>query len=221
MPYDVLLVEDHRIVRDGIKAILERSQDFRVTGETASAADAIQICKRSAPHLVLMDLSLPGLSGLDATGEILRHCPETRVIILSMHDDERLVVGALRAGARGFVLKTASLDDLVDALRAVARGGSYLSPQVSDRLLTRIQKGDLEPQSLPAVLRGLSRRELQVMRLVAEGKTSKEIAGLLDLGVQTVRSYRKTMMKKIGVSNVAELTQMALAAGLTTAHLPE
>lgn len=221
MPYDVLLVEDHRIVRDGIKAILDRTGEFRVAGETESAADAIQFCKRTAPHIVLMDLSLPGLSGIDATGEILRHSPQTKVVVLSMYDDETSVVGAIRAGARGFVLKKASLDDLIEALSTVAKGGFYLSSQVSDRLLSRIQKGDLEPRRLPPALQALSRRELQVMRLVAEGKSSKEIAVLLDLGLQTVRSYRKTMMKKIGVSNVAGLTQLAVSSGLTALQAPK
>ena len=154
-------------------------------------------------------------NGIEATTEILRHCPETRVIILSMYDDEHSVVSAIRSGARAFVLKKASDNDLVDALRTVAKGGSYLSPQVSDRLLTRIQRGDLESKPLPSALEGLSPRELQVLRLVAEGKTSKEIAVMLALGLQTVLSYRKTMMKKLSINNVAGLTQLALAAGLT------
>ena len=135
-----------------------------------------------------------------------------------MYDDEHSVVSAIRSGARGFVLKKASHDDLVDALRTVAKGGSYLSPQVSDKLLVRIQRGDLDAKAEPSGLEGLSPRELQVLRLVAEGKTSKEIADVLDLGLQTVRSYRKTMMKKLGVNNVASLTQLALDAGVT--HFP-
>ncbi len=132
-----------------------------------------------------------------------------------MYDDEHSVVSAIRSGARAFVLKKASDSDLVDALRTVAKGGSYLSPQVSDRLLSRIQRGDLESKPLPTVLEGLSPRELQVLRMVAEGKTSKEIAVMLDLGLQTIRSYRKTMMKKLNVNNVANLTQLALSAGIT------
>ncbi len=214
MPYDVLLVEDHLIVRDGIKKMLEGTPEFRVAGEASNGADSIQFCKRARPHLVLMDLSMKGLTGIEATQEILRHSPNTRVIILSQYDDEDSVVSALRGGARGFVLKDATFSDLIDALRTVAKGGSYLSPQVSDRLLNRIQEGNLKSKSLPPVLEGLSPRELQVLRMVAEGKTSKEIAVLLNLGLQTVRSYRKTMMKKLGVSNIAGLTQLAIASGL-------
>ena len=215
MPFNILLVDDHKIMRDGIKAILRLSEEFRVAGEAENGADAVQFCRREKPDIVLMDIGLPGLSGIDATTEILRHCPETRVIILSMYDDEHSVVSAIRSGARAFVLKKASDNDLLDALRTVARGGSYLSPQVSDKLLARIQRGDIESRRPPTALDGLSPRELQVLRLVAEGKTSKEIAVMLDLGLQTVRSYRKTMMKKLDVNNVAGLTQLALSAGVT------
>jgi DNA-binding NarL/FixJ family response regulator len=132
-----------------------------------------------------------------------------------MYDDEHSVVSAIRAGARAFILKKASDANLLEALRMVAAGGMYLSPQVSDRLLNRIQTGDMNPRPLPAVLDQLSPRELQVLRMVAEGKTSKEIAVMLDLREQTIRSYRKTMMRKLGVNNVAGLTQLALANGLT------
>ena len=216
MPFDVLLVDDHKIMRDGIKAILSRSSEFRVAGEAENGTDAVQFVKKFHPQMVLMDIGLPGLNGVETTAEILRHQPACKIVILSMHDDEHSVVSAVRSGARAFVLKRASDNDLLEALRMVAAGGMYLSPQVSDRLLSRIQKGDLESRQTP-VLESLSPREVQVLRLVAEGKTSKEIAVLLDLREQTVRSYRKTMMKKLGVNNVAGLTQLALSTGLTHA----
>ena len=217
MLFDVLLVDDHKIMRDGIKAILNRSSEFRVAGEAENGTDAVQFVKKFHPQLVLMDIGLPGLNGVETTVEILRYQPDCKIVVLSMYDDENSVVSAVRSGARAFVLKRASDNDLLEALRIVAAGGMYLSPQVSDRLLTRIQKGDLESRSTPTVLEALSPREVQVLRLVAEGKTSKEIAVLLDLREQTVRSYRKTMMKKLGVNNVAGLTQLALSTGLTNA----
>ena len=220
MPFDVLLVDDHKIMRDGIKAILNRSNEFRVAGEAENGTDAVQFVKKFHPQLVLMDIGLPGLNGVETTAEILRHQPGCKIVILSMYDDENSVVSAIRSGARAFVLKKASSSELMDALRTVARGGSYLSAQVSDRLLSRIQRGDLETHDR-SPLETLSPRELQVLRLVAEGKTSKDIAALLDLGLQTVRSYRKTMMKKLGVNNVAGLTQLALAAGLTSWNKPD
>lgn len=218
---DILLVDDHKIMRDGLKAILKQGGEFRVVGEADTGAVAVQLARELKPHLILMDLSLPGLNGIEATSEILRHQPDARIVVLSMYDDEASVVQAIRSGARAFVLKKASDSELLDALRSVAKGGSYLSPQVSDRLLTRIQRGNLDDPAGPgaSILNTLTPREQQVMRLVAEGKTSKEVAVMLNLGVQTVRSYRKTLMKKLGVSNVAGLTQLALACGL--AHPPD
>jgi DNA-binding NarL/FixJ family response regulator len=220
MPFDIVLVDDHKLVRDGIKTILERGAEFRIVGEADNGPDAVVLCKKCRPELVLMDIGLPGMNGIEATTELLRYCPAIKVVILSMYDDENSVVSAIRSGARAFVLKKASSGELLDALRTVARGGSYLSSQVSDRLLARIQRGDLDTHS-SSPLEMLSPRELQVLRLVAEGKTSKDIAALLDLGLQTVRSYRKTMMKKLGVNNVAGLTQLALAAGITHWNKPD
>jgi DNA-binding NarL/FixJ family response regulator len=217
MPFDVLLVDDHKIMRDGIKAILMRADDFRVVGEAENGTDAVQFVKLRKPHMVLMDIGMPnGLNGVETTTEVLRAHPECKVVILSMFDDENSVVSAIRSGARAFILKRASDADLLEALRMVAAGGMYLSPQVSDRLLHRIQKGDLESRPAHSALDALSPREVQVLRLVADGKSSKEVAVLLDLKEQTVRSYRKTMMKKLGVNNVAGLTQLALSTGLTS-----
>ena len=163
---------------------------------------------------MLLDIGLPGINGIEATSEIVRYCPRTKVMVLTMFDDENSVVAAFRAGVRAFLLKKVSSADLLDALRTVSKGGSYLSPEVSDHLLTRIQQSDLDP-SIPVLLDRLSPREQQVLRLVAAGKTSKDIATMLELGLQTVRTYRKTLMKKIGVNSVAGLTQVALRAGLS------
>jgi DNA-binding NarL/FixJ family response regulator len=214
MPVDVLLVEDHQVVRDGIRAILDRAEEFRVVGAVASGGEAVRFCLAHAPDLVLMDLSLPGLNGIDATMEILRHHPECRVVVLSMYDDENSVVNAIRAGARGFVLKKASQLDLLEALRAVAAGGSYLSPEVSERLVHRMQAQDRGELGQPLELQRLSPREVQVLRLVGEAKSSREIADLLMLEVETIRSYRKSLMKKLGARNAAQLTRIALEAGL-------
>lgn len=214
MPVDVLLVEDHQVVRDGIRAILDRAAEFRVVGAVDSGSEAVQFCRRQPPHLVLMDLSLPGLSGIDATAEILRFHPECRVVVLSMYDDENSVVNAIRAGAKGFVLKKASQLDLLEALRVVAAGSSYLSPEVSERLVHRMQSPTPLGAGEAAEIQRLSPREVQVLRLVGEGKSSREIADLLNLEVETIRSYRKSMMKKLGAKNATQLTHIALKAGL-------
>jgi DNA-binding NarL/FixJ family response regulator len=213
MPFRVLLVDDHKVLRDGLKAIFLRDSEFEVAGEAESGADAVHICKQTDADLVLMDISLPGMNGIEATVEILRQCPRMKIVILSMHNDENLVMSAIRAGARGFVLKRASSAEVLEAMRIVARGGTYLGSNISDLLLARLQRGDTSIEDRnPTEL--LSPRETQVLRLIAEGKGSKEVAVLLGLEHNTVRSYRKTMMKKLGVNNLASLIQVAMAAGL-------
>jgi DNA-binding NarL/FixJ family response regulator len=214
MAYRVLLVEDHKIMRDGIRALLDRSSEFTVVGDVETGPEAVQLCNEARPDVVLMDIGLPGLNGVDTTAELLRHCPAVKVIMLSMYDDEESVVSSIRAGARGYVVKRASSGDLLDALRAVARDGCYLSPHVSERLLTRIRRGEEEDAGRHPLLAQLTPREFQVLGLIVEGKASKEIAVMLNLGVETVRSYRKTMMKKLNVNNVAGLIRVALAAGM-------
>ena len=210
----VLLVDDHHIIRDGIKSMLEKTGEFEVIGEAEEGREALAICRREKPDVVLMDIGLPGLNGIETTIEIQRENPGIKIVMLSMYDDEHSVVNAIKSGARGFVIKKATMVDLLEALRTVVRGGVYLSAQVSDRLVSRIRRGETGPETSSSPVDDLSPRELQVLRLVAEGKTSKEIAELLSLGLQTVRSYRKTMMKKLGVNNVAGLTQVALATGV-------
>jgi DNA-binding NarL/FixJ family response regulator len=207
------------MLRDAIKEILLRYPEFQVVGEAGSGPDAVLLCRQSDPDLVVMDISLPGMNGIDATGELARHCPRARVLILSMHDDEDSVMAAVRAGARGFALKKACATELVDAMRTVARGGTYFGPQVSGRLLSGVRGGKLDAPARPS-RDSLSPRELQVLRLTAEGKGNKEVATLLHLEVHTVRSYRKTMMAKLGASNVAELIQVAAGAGLIEPGTP-
>lgn len=213
--YRVLLVDDHQIMRDGVRAILSRNVEFEIAGEADNGPDAVQYARRLRPDIVLMDIGMPGLNGIEATKEILRFNPGCRVVILSMYDDENSVLGALRAGARGFILKKASDVDLANVLRIVATGGMYVSPEVSDKLMDRIQTGNLEMQETPSALTALSPRELQVLRLVAEGNSSKEVANMLALTEQTVRSYRKTLMRKLGVNTAVALTQLAYSSGLT------
>jgi len=214
MSFDIVVVDDHRVVRDGIRAILSRDPEFRVVGEADDGAGALRVCQETNPALVLMDISLPGVNGIEATVQLVRHFPSAKVVILSMYDDERSVMGAIRAGARGFVLKQASFAEVLNALRVVARGGTYLSSSISGRLVERLQRGSLDAgEKGPLDL--LSPREMQVLRLVAEGKSSKEVATILKLEHSTIRSYRKTMMKKLGVSNLAGLIQVAVAAGVT------
>jgi DNA-binding NarL/FixJ family response regulator len=213
MSITIVLVDDHQVLRDAIKEILSRHADFEVVGEAGSGPDAVEVCRRLDPQLVVMDIGLPGMNGIEATAELARHCPRSRVLMLSMFDDEASVMGAVRSGARGFVLKKACATELVDAMRTVARGGTYFGAQVSDRLLSGVQLGKVRAHPRPGH-EALSPREQQVLRLTVEGKSNKEVATLLHLEVHTVRSYRKTMMAKLGASNVAQLIQAATAGGL-------
>ena len=213
--YKVLLVDDHTLVREGIRAIIERSGDFRVVAEASTAAEAVEACAKMSPELVISNIELPDRSGIDLTRELLRENKSARVIMLSRSDDEDTVIDALRSGARGFVLKHASSADLMEALNTVARGGSYFSSEASERLMARIRRGDFGSRQTRPAWQKLTPRELEVLRLVSAGKSSKQIADMLHLGVETVRSYRKSMMKKIGVSNVASLVQFAISQGLT------
>ena len=213
MPFRVLLVDDHQVVRDGLKAIFAREGDFVVAGEAESGAQAVQICKRVDPDVVLMDFCLPGMNGVDATADIVRQCPRANIVVLSTQEDETVVLNAIRAGARGFVLKKASASEVLQAMRIVARGGTYLSSNISDVLLAHLQRGEPAPAERTLV-DSLSPRETQVLRLIAEGKGSKEVAVVLGLEHNTIRSYRKTMMTKLGVSNLASLIHVAMAAGI-------
>ncbi len=210
---DVILVDDHDLVRTGIRVLVERSGDFRVVADVGNAAEGIALCKKLQPQLVVMDLSIPGLDGIEATSEIARNCPGTRVIALTAYQEEATVVAAIRAGASGYVLKKARMEELLEALRVVAAGGVFLSQEVSHCLYSAIQRDTPSPKET-GLLDRLTKRELQVMRLVAQGMSNKEVADTMTLSPETVRSYRKSLMKKLGVHNVAGMTQLAIRAGL-------
>lgn len=217
MPYTIGLTDDQRILREGLRALLRDETDFQIVGEADSPQSLMNLL-RQQPEIVVAELSIGGAPVLDALQEWMRTRPEAKLVILSANEDDEAAIGAIRAGAKAYVLKNVAAADFIEALRIVAKGGSYLSPRISDKLLARIQQGTVDAPTKTSPLDGLSPRELQVLRLVAEGKTSKEIAGVLDLGLQTVRSYRKTMMKKLGVSNAPSLTKLAIANGLTSVN---
>jgi DNA-binding NarL/FixJ family response regulator len=214
MSYQVLLVGEHRIIRDGIKALIERNGEFKVVAEAENGSDAVRISRGVNPDLVVIVVGVPSAPAIETTMQVLQHAAKTRVIMLSMAHDEEPIIAAFRAGARGLVLNKASAADLLDALRTVAQGGSYVSSGISDHLVQRRQEDHAPPHHM-LISRSLTRRELEVLRLVTTGATSKEIASKLELSVETVRSYRKSMMRKLHVNNVAGLIQVAIQEGLT------
>jgi two-component system, NarL family, response regulator NreC len=207
MPLRVLLADDHAIVREGLKLLLERA-GLDVVGEATDGHEALALAERHKPDVAVLDVSMPLLNGLEAGREILRTCPATRVVLLTMHAEEHQVITAIRAGIRGYVLKSQTSSDLVQAIRNVWRGDVYLSPGVSRVFV----EGYLAPT--PSASDLLAPRELQILRLIAEGKTSKEIATLLKLTVKSVESYRSRIMEKLDIHQTAGLVRYAIRCGL-------
>ena len=214
MSHRVLIVDDHRIFREGIRNLLQQGTEFEVVAEAGDVERAIALASKHQPDVVVLDLMLDQSDGLSAIAPIRAHSPQSKIVVLSMNDDEVVVSHALQLGARGFVLKRASSEDLRLALRAVEAGGIYLSPEVSENVLTRLQNLGARRRSLAPGLSTLSPREFEVLELVAEGNTSKDVAQLLNLRVETVRTYRKSIMRKLGVNHVAGLVNLAVQAGL-------
>lgn len=207
MPVRILLADDHQIVREGLKALLER-EGFEVAGQAVNGADAVALARTLAPDVAILDLTMPILNGLEASYEILRERPATRVILLTMHAEDHQVVAALRKGVRAYVLKTQAVDDLANAIRAVLKGHTYLSPSISSIVVS----GFLSGAQLPADT--LTPRERQVLQLVGEGNTSKEIASIMGLTVKTAESYRTRVMEKLDIHQTAGLVRYAIRQGL-------
>jgi DNA-binding NarL/FixJ family response regulator len=207
MPLRILVADDHQILRQGVRAMLERA-GVEVVGEGTNGREAVKLASTLRPDVVVLDLAMPLLNGLDAAREILQDRPAARVILLTMHMEEHQVVAALRAGVRGYVVKTQAVEDLVQAIREVARGDIYLSPGVSRVFVeSYLARPDAQPDPITA-------RERQVLQLVAEGKTSKEIAVVLDLTVKTAESYRARIMEKLDIHDTAGLVRYAIRHGL-------
>jgi two-component system response regulator NreC len=207
----VLLAEDHAIVRDGLRALLEARGGFEVIDAVGDGAAAVERAEAIGPDVVLMDVGLPGLNGVDATRRLQRSRPDIRVLILSMHDDPDSVDRALRAGARGYALKGLGGDTLCEALRTVARGEVYLSPGISEYVLQGYLRGDDRPNADP-----LTEREREILQLIAEGYTSREIAQRLGLKPKTVQNHRANIMEKLQLNSTAGLVRYAIHCGLTT-----
>jgi len=209
-----VLVDDHQLMRKGLRSILADEPDIEVVGEAEDGRSALELVERTAPDVVLMDISMPDLNGIDATRRILSESPRTRILPLSMHTDRQLVGMVLEAGASGFVMKDADPQQLVEAIRQVAVGRVYLSPAVADLVLDRYVRH--RPGDRPGTISKLTTREREILQLIAEGVHTKTIASKLDVSPKTVETHRRNIMKKLGVDNVAELTKHAIRAGLTS-----
>jgi len=214
MAIRILLADDHQIVRGGFRSLLQQQRDLEVVGEAGDGRAALELARRLKPDMIVMDVAMPDLNGVDATRQILRELPNVKVLALSMHPSRRVVTDMLRAGACGYLVKTCALEELVQAVRAVDAGKTYLSPEIAggvvEEYVHRVAAGASGPS--PAAL---SQREREVLQLVAEGKTTRQIAAALHVTVKTVETHRHNIMEKLKVHSVAELTKYAIREGLT------
>jgi DNA-binding NarL/FixJ family response regulator len=208
----ILVADDHGIVRAGLRMLIDRQEGMRVVSEAEDGVEAVERTLSEKPDVAILDVSMPRMTGLQAAREIKSHAPDVSVLLLSMHDDERYFFEALKAGASGYVLKRAADTDLVDAVRAVARGESFLSPLTENALVKAWLEGDGgEPQEL------LTPRELEIVKLIAEAHTNRQIADILKLSEKTVESHRGNLLAKLGMRDRVELVRYAIRRGLIEA----
>jgi DNA-binding NarL/FixJ family response regulator len=204
----ILLADDHAVVRQGFRLILAAQTDMEIVGEAGDGRQAVELAERLHPDVVVMDVAMPNLNGIEATRRLAESMPHTRVLALSMHKDAVYVREILRAGARGYLLKDSIDSDLLAAVRAVARGEAYLSPAISDSVLTDYRRHVSDPLDL------LTSREREVLQMIAEGKTNKDIAALLNLSVYTVDAHRGRIMEKLNLHSTSELVRFAMRSGI-------
>lgn len=210
--YRIVLVDDHEVVRLGLKSLLEHRENFEVVGEAASAREAVEQVARHRPDIVLMDIRLPGASGIEACEEITTQYPNTRVIMLTSYAEDEMLFSAIRAGASGYVLKQIAGEDLIKAIEAVGKGEALLDPAVTQRVFQEVRRAVKEEEA--SAFANLSQQERHVLMLVSEGKTNREIAKALFLGEGTVRNYVSSILSKLGVSNRAEAAAYAVEHNL-------
>jgi two-component system response regulator DevR len=210
--YRILIVDDHEVVRLGLKALLERHPQFEVIGEAGTAKEAIEQVNRQRPDVVLMDIRLPGTSGIEACETIMKAYPDTKVIMLTSYAEDEMLFSAIRAGASGYVLKQIGADELVRAIESVGRGEALLDPAVTQRVFQEVRRAVKDEEA--SAFANLSQQERHVLLLVSEGKTNREIAKTLYLGEGTVRNYVSSILSKLGVSNRAEAAAYAVQHNL-------
>ena len=209
----ILLAEDHAVMRTGLRLVLERQPDFEVVAEAADGRQAVALAEEHRPNVIVMDIGMPNLNGIEATRQIAASLPETSVVILSMHSDEAYVLRALKAGARGYLLKESAESDLISAIRAVHAGKAYFSPAVS-RMLVEDYVRQLQDREIEDSYELLTTREREILQLVAEGKSNKEIAAMLNLSLYTVETHRSNLMEKLNLHTVPELILYAVRKGV-------
>lgn len=214
----ILLVDDHKITRSGLIALIEKQPDMKVIGEAENGRDAVKVVQNLSPDVVIMDIGMPDLNGIDATRQIMTVSPSTKVIALSMYSDKRYVQGMLSAGVSGYLVKSCAFSELIQAIVAVIGGKAYLSPNIADIVMKdyvrKLSGAGVEDASLPEMR--LSSREREVLQLIAEGYSSEQIATKLYISIKTVSTHRRKIMEKLNINNIADLIKFALREGLTS-----
>lgn len=210
----VLLVDDHAIIREGLRSLLEKQPEMEVVADTDDGRQAFDLVRELLPDIVIMDITMRGLNGIEATRRIIAEFPAVKVIALSIHSKRRYVADMLSAGAAGYILKECLFDELVQAIKAVAAGGRYLSPRIADVVISDYVKRLSAIADSP--FEALKTREREVLQLVAEGKSTKQIALELHVSTKTIEANRRQIMEKLGIHSIAELTKYAVREGLTT-----
>ena len=206
----ILIVDDHTLVRDGIRALLMLASDIEVVGEACNGMEAMEKIKELLPDVVLLDLAMPIMNGLDTTRKIRKDFPRTKVLALTQYDDSEYVVPVIEAGARGFVTKSAAFSELASAIQAVAHGDSYLSPSATNALIEECQQKVVSPSGDKDAYQSLTEREHEVLKLVVEGYTAREIAGMLYISTKTVEWHKTSLMNKLNIHNKTELIKFAI-----------
>ncbi len=210
----ILIADDHQMLREGLRAILEKDEEIEVIGEASDGRTAVAMARTLQPDVVAMDISMPDLNGVEATRQIKAENPAVKVVALSRHSDRRYVLRMLEAGASGYVLKSGAYDELRRAVQAVRSGNSYLSPRITGLVIEAHLRPGSQPESASAP--SLGPRELEIVQLLAEGHTSPQIARKLHISTRTVESHRRNIMKKLDVHSLAEITKYAVREGLTS-----
>jgi len=214
MSIRILLADDHKIVRDGLRALIEKQSGMEVIAEAGDGRSTVQMVQELLPNLVIMDIAMPDMNGIEATRQITATAPNIKIVALSMHSDKRFVAEMLKAGASGYLLKDCAFEELDNAIRAVIANRTYLSPKIADIIIKDYTR--LFPKTEFSVFSILTLREREVLQLLAEGKTTKEISSSLNISAKTVETYRKQIMDKLDIHSIAELTKYAVREGLTS-----
>jgi len=212
----VVLADDHTLVRAGLRALLDNVAEVEVVGETGDGREALSLIETHRPDVALLDITMPGLNGLEVATRAATLSPRTRILVLSMHAAPEYVAQALRAGVAGYLLKDAAAAELEVAIRAVARGESYLTPAISKQVVEGFLRG-AEPA--PDPLAGLTARQREILQLVAEGRSTKQIAAVLDVSVKTVETHRSQLMERLDIHDVAGLVRFAIRAGIVSSEI--